>query len=117
MKKLKLFLFIISVVYTSNISAQTVYITDTGEKYHSISCRYLKQSKHEVSLEKAQQRGYSACKVCKPSTKKSTSVKSATSSKTTSSTKSTATRCTGTTKSGSRCKRKTKSASGRCYQH
>ncbi len=44
----------------------TVYITDTGKKYHSSGCRYLSKSRISVSLTKAKQRGYTACSVCKP---------------------------------------------------
>ena len=42
-----------------------VYITDTGEKYHRDGCQYLRQSKqHAISLEDAQNEGYSPCKKC-----------------------------------------------------
>ena len=121
MKTLRLFFFI-SVAFLSNVAAQTVYITKTGEKFHKSNCRYLKYSKKEITLKKALNYGYEACKVCKPNTKKvtvnnnsSTSVnpKTTTSSKK----KSTAIQCTGITKAGNRCKRRTKNASGRCYQH
>jgi endonuclease YncB( thermonuclease family)/methylphosphotriester-DNA--protein-cysteine methyltransferase len=44
----------------------TVYITDTGKKYHRDGCRYLKKSKHAISLKEARERGYEPCKVCKP---------------------------------------------------
>jgi len=44
----------------------TVYITDTGSKYHRSGCRYLDQSKHEVDYDYAVANGYVACKVCKP---------------------------------------------------
>lgn len=47
-------------------SAITVYITDTGERYHRGSCRHLSHSKHAVSLKEAKQRGYTPCKVCRP---------------------------------------------------
>lgn len=43
-----------------------VYITKTGKKYHRSSCRYLSNSKLEVSLKDAKKNGYEACKVCKP---------------------------------------------------
>lgn len=43
-----------------------VYITKSGAKYHRESCRYLSKSKIPISLEDAKTRGYSACKVCKP---------------------------------------------------
>lgn len=43
---------------------QTVYITDTGSKYHNAGCRHLKESKHAISLSEAQARGYEPCKHC-----------------------------------------------------
>lgn len=44
----------------------TVYITDTGSKYHTGGCRYLKKSKHAISLNDAKGQGYEPCKVCHP---------------------------------------------------
>ena len=44
----------------------SVYITDTGEKYHSGGCRFLKKSQTEVRLEKAKSDGYTPCGICKP---------------------------------------------------
>lgn len=49
-----------------NSKGGTVYITDTGLKYHRGSCRYLKKSKIKISRSDAIARGYKACKVCKP---------------------------------------------------
>jgi hypothetical protein len=43
-----------------------VYITRTGAKYHTSSCRYLRQSKIKTTKKKALNNGYSACKVCRP---------------------------------------------------
>ncbi|MDR3148748.1 MAG: hypothetical protein LBT88_01840 [Oscillospiraceae bacterium] len=51
---------------TPNTSESDVYITDTGSKYHRSSCRYLDESKYEVSLSWAISNGYEPCKVCKP---------------------------------------------------
>ncbi len=45
---------------------QTVYITDTGSKYHNAGCRHLKESKHAISLSEAQARGYEPCKHRQP---------------------------------------------------
>lgn len=45
-------------------NAQTVYITNTGEKYHNAGCRYLRQSKIPISLSDAVAQGYTPCKVC-----------------------------------------------------
>ena len=44
----------------------TVYITDTGEKYHADGCRYLKKSKIPISKSDAIARGYGACSKCNP---------------------------------------------------
>lgn len=43
-----------------------VYITDTGTKYHRGSCRHLKKSKIETTLEKAKAQGYEPCGTCDP---------------------------------------------------
>ena len=49
-------------------SGTTVYITNTGEKYHRAGCRYLSKSKIAISLSKAKAEGYTPCSVCKPPT-------------------------------------------------
>lgn len=90
-------------------TAQTVYITRTGEKYHQDSCRYLSNSKISVTLDSAATKGYTACKVCKPA--------SGTTQKVITTPSSSSVQCSGITKAGARCKRTTTNASGRCYQH
>lgn len=44
----------------------TVYVTDTGSKYHSAGCSYLSQSCIEISYSDAIDRGYTACSRCNP---------------------------------------------------
>ena len=44
----------------------TVYITDTGEKYHRSNCGSLWNSKHAIDLEEAIDRGYEPCRRCNP---------------------------------------------------
>lgn len=44
----------------------TVYVTKTGDKYHSSGCRYLSKSRISIDLDVAKSRGYSACSVCNP---------------------------------------------------
>jgi methylphosphotriester-DNA--protein-cysteine methyltransferase len=124
MKQLRLILFILSIACYSNVLAQTVYTTKTGEKYHKGSCGYLKNSKKEITIDKAMELGYSACSVCKPrknnikTTSEATANAITTKEKSDATTKKTvATQCTGKTQAGKRCKRKTKNVSGRCYQH
>ena len=53
-------------VHPTQTKEATVYITNTGERYHISSCRYLRYSKHPVSLGEAKRRGYTPCKVCQP---------------------------------------------------
>src|SRR3989337_1939147 len=50
-----------------------VYITKTGTKYHRGSCQYLRQSKFEIELSKAKERGYTPCSVCRPGSGSNTS--------------------------------------------
>lgn len=49
-----------------NYSGPTVYITKTGAKYHSGTCRCLSKSKIPISLKDAKRRGYDPCGICKP---------------------------------------------------
>lgn len=122
MKALKLLLFLGLMAYAVELPAQNVYVTKTGEKYHKSACHYLKNSKKEITLEVAKQRGFTACSVCKPKalTKTLKPVEQSQQLKiepVSSTPKAIATQCTGKTKAGARCKRMTKSANGRCYQH
>lgn len=125
MKFFQLLLLLIFLGCSQNSTAQTVYTTKTGEKYHAANCRYLKHSKKEITLEQAVNFGYQACSICKPdsNSEENTSTNSyyATPERATApqqtSTQATASQCTGKTKAGKRCKRTTKNASGRCYQH
>ena len=122
MKALQLMVLVCLMVYTCNVPAQNVYITKTGDKYHKSTCHYLKHSKKEITLAMAIESGLTPCTICKPKTDRHTlqtvevsqTLKSAPAATVP---KATATQCTGKTKAGSRCKRMTKAASGRCYQH
>lgn len=123
MKTLKISLLVLSLVFSSCLVAQTVYTTKTGEKYHKSTCHYLKYSKKEYTLEKAIALSFTACSVCKPtatnlnvSTQKNNALSASKASYKSTQT-AIAKQCTGKTKSGSRCKRKTKNANQRCYQH
>lgn len=119
MKQFRFLLCVFLIAITSNVVSQTVYTTKTGEKYHKSSCRYLKYSKKAIDLDKAKALGYAACKVCKPIKVNPTEPNNITPEKKQNSPpkKAFATQCTGKTKAGKHCKRMTKSANGRCYQH
>ena len=46
----------------------TVYITDTGTKYHRVTCGSLYRSQHAISLSEAVKDGYKPCERCNPPT-------------------------------------------------
>lgn len=49
-----------------NNVGSTVYITNTGHKYHRSGCRYLRKSQHSIGKNSAINQGFEACKVCRP---------------------------------------------------
>ena len=51
---------------SSVTNEHTVYITKTGEKYHSSGCQYLKKSKITISESSAIAQGYTPCSKCNP---------------------------------------------------
>lgn len=53
---------------SSDSSEITVYITDTGEKYHRDGCNSLWNSQIERTLTEALSQGYTPCKRCSPPT-------------------------------------------------
>ncbi|MDR0731937.1 MAG: hypothetical protein LBF63_09725, partial [Treponema sp.] len=44
----------------------TVYVTNTGKKYHREDCSSLSRSKIALSLADAAVSGYEPCTICKP---------------------------------------------------
>ncbi|WP_408032376.1 peptide deformylase [Tenacibaculum xiamenense] len=88
----------------------------------------MKYSKKEIEFGKAVYFGYLPCKICKPLLTKRSNGKSKELENKNSKTKAfgvissqvrrkEAVQCSGKTKRGRRCKRKTKNANGRCFQH
>ena len=49
----------------SKLTAQTVYVTETGKKYHAKKCDIVKTGKKGITLEEAKKKGLEPCKVCK----------------------------------------------------
>lgn len=45
---------------------ETVYITNTGKKYHREFCSYLRKSKIPISKKEALNMGYTPCSRCSP---------------------------------------------------
>lgn len=123
MKKSITFIVFAFLLFSSyqEIISQTVYITKTGKKYHSVDCSSLRRSSIPIELKDAINRGYDACSKCNPPELSSnkTTVKEKSSSVEKSSTKSTVTsgRCQATTKKGTQCKRNARAGSKYCWQH
>jgi hypothetical protein len=119
------FLFTAFFLLASQLSAQTVFITKTGAKYHKESCRYAKTG-WASDLVAAKKRGLTACLVCKPSSTETGEAKPFTLSagpknvearKETKPAQVTSTQCKATTKAGPRCSRKAAAGSSFCWQH
>ncbi|OYU95554.1 MAG: hypothetical protein CFE21_10445 [Bacteroidetes bacterium B1(2017)] len=56
------FLFLANI---SRSSAQTVYVTESGKKYHAKNCDIVKTGKKGLELAEAKKQGYEPCKSCK----------------------------------------------------
>ena len=106
------FLFLLSVSF--NLSAQTVYKTPSGSKYHLSSCRMVKNVSSSLPINKALQSGLTSCNICKPPVRQTLGIISK--PKKTAGVNS-ENRCYATTKSGSRCKRNTRIGNNFCFQH
>jgi NOL1/NOP2/fmu family ribosome biogenesis protein len=50
---------------TSKLTAQTVYITESGKKYHAKNCDIVKTGKKGIDLAEAKKKGLEPCKACK----------------------------------------------------
>ncbi len=117
-------LIFVSCCTQKNNAATTVYVTETGNKYHISACRYLSKSCIPISLSDAVARKYEPCSDCIPPALQtlqsenkeevSPEVKAA---NTTSVKAEQNTPCSGITKKGNRCKRKVKHAGDKCFQH
>ncbi len=70
MMKLRYALLMTGLVLASlTATAQTVHYTQTGSKYHSSWCKYLRRSDDTCSLREAFKRGLEPCSKCNPPTK------------------------------------------------
>ena len=55
-------------LFGSQLKAQTVYITETGKKYHAKNCNIVKKGKKGIELTDAKKKGLEPCKSCKVET-------------------------------------------------
>ena len=56
---------IVLCLLTGKVKAQTVYVTDSGKKYHMKNCDVAKTGKKGIDLAEAKKQGYEPCKICK----------------------------------------------------
>ena len=73
MKKKSIISFVLFALFylTVNFSqAQTVYVTETGKKFHMKNCTNAKTGKTGMEYSEAKKKGYTACGICKPDEKK-----------------------------------------------
>lgn len=126
MKKQLLLVTVIFSLLLSNVFSQTVYVTNTGKKYHADGCQYLRKSQIAIDLQVAINKGYGACSKCSPPTNVSTSPQKVTptspnyqqkNNNNSNDKSSGSVQCSATTKAGTQCKRMTKSSNGMCWQH
>lgn len=109
MKSISILFFLLSFIFAKS---QTVYFTPSGEKYHTASCRMVKNVSNKTDVNGALERGLLACKICKPVSGNALTLVG----KKTSGSNDTS-QCKGTTKSGNRCKHMTSIGNGYCFQH
>jgi hypothetical protein len=66
MKKLGLVLAVLFIGMTFSLSAQNVYVSAKGKKYHKEGCQYLDKKPTSMTKEDAEKKGYTPCSVCFP---------------------------------------------------
>ncbi len=52
-------------LFCTKLNAQTVYVTESGKKYHAKNCSNAKTGKKGMELAAAKKEGFEPCKVCK----------------------------------------------------
>ena len=52
-------------LFGAQLKAQTVYVTETGKKYHAKNCDIVKTGKKGIELSEAKNKGLEPCKSCK----------------------------------------------------
>ena len=121
MKKYILLFVLLFFLLLDNVFSQTVYISATGQHYHTSACKNVNKNSNHMQVSDALAHGYTPCTICHPPTGASKSVHSKKTKKSTSKTSSAkstkSTQCTATIKSGTRCTQMTKSPNGKCVQH
>lgn len=108
----------LALALTALAAEKTVYVTRSGEKYHSASCRHLGKSRVAMPLDEAVNGGYGPCSRCQAPPKRGNSKARKDDPKAEPGRNAPkSSRCAATTEQGARCKRKAASGSSYCWQH
>lgn len=117
---IRILLIVGFIVSVSMVAAQTVYKTPSGKKYHTSTCRYVKNVSTKLTVAEARKIGLSPCSQCQAgqagqrnASSSALGIKQGEAK----GVRSTSVRCRGITKAGARCKRMTKNVNGYCFQH
>lgn len=109
------FLISILLCFAINLQGQIAYRTPSGSKFHSSSCRMVKNVSSSLPLNKALEIGLQPCKICNPGTASSVYGMVSHPKKTSGINK--GNQCLGITKAGTRCKHYTRIGNDYCFQH
>lgn len=113
---MRILTLVILLIAGLTVSAQNIYKTPTGTKYHLSSCRMVEN----VSNKLVNQADWSKlklepCKICKPPLQHNIFRGNSQSNKAVG--QASSVRCQGKTQKKTRCKHMTRLANGYCYQH
>ncbi len=97
------------------LTAQNVFKTPSGKKYHLANCRMVKNVSEQITIKQGEQLGLTPCKICQPVSNFDNSNNSLT--KAAQGTNKNTEQCKGLTKAGTRCKHMTNIGNGYCFQH
>lgn len=108
------YLISILLYLTVSVNGQTVYRTPSGNKFHTASCRMVKNVSSALSVNKALEIGLQPCKICSSGQTSGYGIAS-TPKKINGIDK--GNQCLGRTKKGTRCKHYTSIGNDYCFQH
>jgi hypothetical protein len=109
---MKSLFFLLILFSTICVTAQNVYKTPSGKKYHLATCHMVKNVSEEITLEEAAKLGLEPCQICNP-----TPIAALKAGNESTQGTGTSAQCKGHTKAGTRCKHMTRIGNGYCFQH
>lgn len=105
------FILIVLFFVANSATAQFVYKTPSGNKYHLSGCRMVNNVSERLTVAEAHKVGLDACLICKPSQTIALGLAKKVQGETVTK------QCRGRTKKGSQCRHMTAIGNGFCYQH